>query len=62
MPRETADAVVIGGGVMGTSIAFQLARRKFGKVMLLERDAIASGTTGKSSALIRMHYSNTSTI
>ncbi len=62
MTRETADAVVIGGGVMGTSIAFQLARRKFGKVMLLERDAIASGTSGKSSAIIRMHYSNTSTI
>jgi glycine/D-amino acid oxidase-like deaminating enzyme len=62
MPRETADAVIIGGGVMGTSIAFQLARQKFGKVMLLERDAIASGTTGKSSAIIRMHYSNTSTI
>lgn len=62
MANETADAIVIGGGVMGTSIAFQLARRKFGKVMLLERDAIASGTSGKSSALIRMHYSNTSTI
>ncbi len=62
MPRDTADAVVIGGGVMGTSIAFQLARQKFGKVVLLEREAIASGTSGKSSALIRMHYSNTSTI
>lgn len=60
--RETADAVVIGGGVMGTSIAFQLARRGFGKIILLERDGIASGTTGKSSALIRMHYSNESTI
>ena len=54
MSRETADAIIIGGGVMGTSIAFQLARKKFGKVMLLERDAIASGTTGKSSAIIRM--------
>lgn len=62
MARETADAVIIGGGVMGTSIAFQLARRGFGKVVLLERDEIASGTSGKSSALIRMHYSNESTI
>lgn len=62
MLRETADAVVIGGGVMGTSIAFQLARQKFGRVLLLERDTIASGTSGKSSALIRMHYSNESTI
>ncbi len=62
MANETADAVIIGGGVMGTSIAFQLARRGFGKVILAERDSIASGTTGKSSALIRMHYSNESTI
>ena len=62
MANETADAVIIGGGVMGTSIAFQLARRGFGKVALLERNEIASGTTGKSSALIRMHYSNESTI
>jgi sarcosine oxidase subunit beta len=60
--NKTADAVIIGGGVMGTSIAFQLARRGFGKVVLLERDTIASGTSGKSSALIRMHYSNESTI
>ena len=62
MARETADAVIIGGGVMGTSIAFQLARRGFGKIVLLERDGIASGTSGKSSALVRMHYSNESTI
>jgi len=62
MPRETADAVIIGGGVMGCSIAFQLARRGFGRVLLLEREGIASGTTGKSSALVRMHYSNKSTI
>ncbi len=62
MANETADAVIIGGGIMGTSIAFQLARRGFGKVILAERESIASGTTGKSSALIRMHYSNESTI
>ncbi len=62
MTRESADAVVIGGGVMGCSIAYQLARRGFGKVILCEREGIASGSTGGSSALIRMHYSNESTI
>lgn len=56
--QVTADAVVIGGGVMGCSIAYQLAKRGFGKIILCERDGIASGSTGGSSALIRMHYSD----
>ena len=47
---------------MGCSIAYQLAKRGFGKIILCERDGIASGSTGGSSALIRMHYSNKSTI
>ncbi len=62
MAQETADAVIIGGGVMGCSIAYQLARRGIGQVILCERDGIASGSTGGSSALIRTHYSNKSTI
>lgn len=53
---EQADAVVIGGGVMGTSIAFHLARRRVGRVVLVEKDAICSGTSGKSSAIVRTHY------
>lgn len=38
MAHATADAVVIGGGVMGCSIACQLAKRGFGKIILCERD------------------------
>lgn len=53
---ERADAVVIGGGVMGTSIAFNLARRRFGRLVLLEKGAICSGTSAKSSAIVRTHY------
>jgi sarcosine oxidase subunit beta len=53
----TADVVVIGGGVMGTSSAFQLAQRGL-KVILVEKTYLAGGTTGKSSAIIRQHYSN----
>lgn len=45
---ETADAVVIGGGCMGVSIAFRLARRGVKKVILMEKNYIASGPTGKS--------------
>jgi len=53
---ETADVVVIGGGCIGTSIAWQLARRATGRVVLLEKIGIASGATGWSSAVVRMHY------
>ncbi len=53
---ETADVVVIGGGVMGTSIAFNLARRGAGRSVLLEKHTVCSGTSAKSSAIVRTHY------
>ena len=45
---------------MGTSIALQLARRGAGKIVLLEKHEIASGATGRSSAIVRMHYAHES--
>ncbi len=53
-----ADAVIIGGGVMGCSILYNLAARGLKKVVLLERDLLGSGSTGRSSGVVRMHYSN----
>jgi glycine/D-amino acid oxidase-like deaminating enzyme len=58
MTRDVADVVVIGGGSAGTSIAWQLARRGAGRVVLVEKDGIAAGGTGWSSALIRQHYTH----
>ena len=55
---QTADVIIIGGGVMGTSIAFHLARRKAGKVLLLEKSWLGAGSSGKSGANIRQHYSH----
>lgn len=49
---ETADAIIIGGGVIGTSIAYHLAKRRFGRIKLIERDTLASGSTGRSVASI----------
>jgi sarcosine oxidase subunit beta len=54
IPRE-AEVVVVGGGCMGASIAFHLARRDV-DVVLLEKGHIASGATGHSGALVRQHY------
>lgn len=58
MTRDAADVVVIGGGSAGTSIAWQLARRSAGRVVLVEKDGIAAGGTGWSSALVRQHYTH----
>jgi sarcosine oxidase subunit beta len=52
---ETADAIVIGGGVQGASLAFHLAEKGL-RPLVLERAALASGATGRSSGLVRMHY------
>lgn len=46
---------MVGGGCMGTSIAFHLARRGV-RTVLIERDHVASGATGHSGALVRQHY------
>jgi len=53
--NETYDAIVIGAGVMGASIAYNLSQRGL-KVLILERQSIAVGATGASSGLVRMHY------
>src|SRR5688572_27654686 len=56
--KRSADVVIVGGGIMGTSLAWQLARRGAGRVTLLERSVIAAGASGKTGALLRRHYSN----
>ena len=52
------EAVIIGGGVMGCSILYNLAERGVADTVLLERDVLGSGSTGRSQAILRMHYSN----
>src|SRR5262245_27085668 len=52
------DILIVGGGVMGTSIAWQLAQRRAGRVVLLEKSFLGAGSSGKSGAIIRQHYSN----
>ena len=47
--------VVVGGGVMGASIAYHLAERG-ADVTLLERDVVCAGPTRHSTAIVRTHY------
>ncbi|MFZ0359622.1 MAG: FAD-binding oxidoreductase [Terriglobales bacterium] len=54
---KTADFIILGAGVMGASIAFHLARRNAGRILVIDREHAGSGGSGRSSALVRMHYS-----
>lgn len=59
---RTADAVVIGGGIMGASAAHFLAKRRIGRVVLLEKGRLAGVSTGHSAANVRTYYSNPITL
>ena len=52
-----SDVIIIGGGVMGAVVAFELSRRG-ASVLGLAKGARGVGATGSSSAIIRQHYSN----
>lgn len=54
----TADIVIIGGGIIGASIAYQLTMRGARSVVLLERDTIASGTSGRATGGIRQQLAD----
>jgi len=49
--------VVIGGGVVGCSIAYQLARRGVRDVVVVERETVGSGTTSKAAGGVRAQFS-----
>ncbi|MCB2231451.1 FAD-binding oxidoreductase [bacterium] len=55
--RQTADAVVIGGGIIGMATAFYLAREKFGNIVVLEKERFfGSGSTSKAAGGIRAQF------
>ncbi len=54
-PPSRADFVIVGGGCVGASAAYHLARRGE-EVVLLEKGHVASGATGHSGAIVRQHY------
>src|SRR3990172_10095771 len=55
----TSDAVIIGGGIIGVSIAYNLAKGGLKNVILLEKEELlGSGSTAKSAGGIRHQFSN----
>jgi len=53
---KTADVVVIGGGISGVAIAYNLAKKGVKNVVLLEKGYLASGSTGRCGAGIRQQW------
>lgn len=53
---ETADVVIVGGGLEGAAAAWALAERGVTNVIVAERHTVGSGMTGKSSGIVRCHY------
>ena len=60
--KTNVKALVVGGGAVGTSIAYHLARAGWSDVMLLERDELTSGSTWHAAGLLpyfNMSYATT---
>lgn len=54
MPGNTADVLIVGGGVIGVSIAYMLSQRGISTIVF-ERDGLASGTAGATDGYITYH-------
>ncbi len=59
---EKANVVIIGGGVMGTSTAYHLAKLGCQDIVLVEKKQLASGSTGLSAGGIRLQFSSEANI
>jgi glycine/D-amino acid oxidase-like deaminating enzyme len=57
----TCDILIVGGGVIGVSIAFHLARRQAGRIVLLEKAYLGAGGSGKELAQLWLHEAHAPT-
>src|SRR5438132_8696700 len=61
--KRTADVVIVGGGCIGASAAYHLARRGITDVVLVEREKLlATGSTGRNAGGVRHQFSNEANI
>lgn len=61
--RTKADVVVIGGGIIGVAVAFYLAKKKYGQIVLVEKEPFTgAGSTTKAAGGIRAQFSTKTNI
>ena len=53
--KKTADAVIIGAGIAGASVAYQLANRGMTNILVVEKESVGSGATQESASVMRTH-------
>ncbi len=61
MSNKSADAIIIGGGIIGTATGYYLAKRGL-KVYLFEKDYLTAGSTGRCIGGIRQQFSTETSI
>ena len=54
--KNSADVVIIGGGISGCAIAYNLAMQGMKNVVVIEKEYICSGSTGRCGAGVRMQW------
>ena len=54
--KKSYDIVIIGGGIIGCSVAFELAKRGRGDILVVEQGYLTSGATGRCGAGIRQQW------
>ena len=58
MPTKNADVAIVGGGIIGASIAYHLAARGVKKIVVFEREeALGTGSTAKCAGGVRLQFS-----
>ena len=55
--EKTADIVIIGGGIIGLSIAYYLAMKRAGRIFLFEKGQLGEGSTSRCVGGIRVQFS-----
>jgi len=57
--KQTADAVIVGGGCMGASVAYHLTKLGVTDIIIVEREPLLGmGSTGKNAGGVRHQFSN----
>ena len=54
--KKAYDVIIIGGGIVGCAVAFELAKRGRSDILLIDKEYLSSGATGRCGAGIRQQW------